>query len=523
MSVVERTSLMRVLGLAALAALVLALGHASAAHAEGGFTFVADPTEPSLPAGSFLVDVADLTGNSIPDLIVENQQTDTLGVMLGDGTGGFGPASSIPLAGHPDGVWVADFNDDGHPDLLVPIEAKAEPRDPNLVPDHVQILFGDGTGNFTVGPSIALPERGPVAVGDFTGNGNADVVVAPDGCWGGSNESKYYMLLGDGRGDLTPGPTTTSETGGCAPEVGDFTGNGRDDLVNYSQGHDGKTGHVELLPGEPDGGFGPAVLTAAEGVDLVAGPVDLAGDDPGLILQGLDGTGSFAVLSGNSTGAFTISHTYPTGQSNPFPSFAVGDFDGDGRADIATVGGSGIAVLENNGAGGFSPGPLVAASAATEDDDDAFAADVNGDGRPDLILGRLSSVSVFLNEAVAIEPVVSEPVDTRRRRASLAMSLKLSHGAHRGRRSLGVIGRLRLEQGLATSGAVCGGRVAIRVMSGNRTLARKTVALTTACTFSASLTIGARELRDARGPTVTVSFGGNAYLHGASARRRVQA
>lgn len=490
---------------------------APAARAEGAFTFVPDPSQPTLPAGSMLVGVADLTGNGVPDLIVENQRADTLGVMLGNGAGGFGPASSIALGGRPWLVQVADFNDDGHPDLLVPIETKSEPRELNPLPEHMEILFGDGAGNFTVGPQIALPEAGPVAVGDFTGDGNADVVVAPDGCWGGNNDSKYYMLLGDGHGDLTPGPTTLQETSGCAPEVGDFTGDGRDDLVIYSPGHRGETGAVELLPGEPAGGFGAAIASPAEGTDLVAGPADLNGDGHlGLILQGFSEPGSFAVLSGDGTGRFTVAHQYASGQGNLFSSFAVGDFSGDGQPDIATIGKSGIAVLENNGAGGFSPGPLVASAAASGDDDAAFVADVNGDGRPDLILAGPSTASVSLDE-----PVTSQPAASPRRSAHFAASLRLSRRAHGGRRSLRVDGRLLPGQGLAASDAVCSGQVSIRVSLHGRTLARKTVALTGACTFSGTLAIGARELRRGSRPTVSLWFAGNAYLLAASGHRQI--
>jgi hypothetical protein len=521
MASVDRAPRAKLALLAVSAVFLFASTLQSTARAQSSFTFVPDPTEPSLPAGSRLVEVADLTGNGVPDLIVENQQADTLGVVLGNGAGGFGPASSITLAGHPDGARVADFNDDGHPDLLVPIETKAEPREPNLLPEHVQILFGDGAGNFTVGAPIALPEPGSVYVGDFTGDGNADVVVAPD-CIAGS-ASEYHMLLGDGHGDLMMGPATTNAARGCYSEVGDFTGNGRDDLVTYSPGHVGETGEIQLLPGESGGGFGPETLTRAEGAGLVAGPADFGGGGQlDLILEGFSEPGSFAVLNGNGAGAFTVSHEYASGQSNLFSSFAVGDFDGDGHQDIATIGRSGIAVLENNGTGSFSPGPLVAASTATEDDGGAFVADVNGDGRPDLILGQLSGVSVLLNEAVAAKPVVKGSASTPRRSPSLLVSLELSHRTHRGMRSLGVTGRLRLEQGLTASGGVCAGHVLIRVTLDGRTLAGKTVRLSSECAFNVTLAINARELRDGRRPAVSVSFGGNSYLLAATVRRRVK-
>lgn len=60
--------------------------------------------------------MANLTGERVPDLVVENPQTDALGVMLGNGAGAFGAPSSIALDGHPLTPRIADFNGDGYPD-----------------------------------------------------------------------------------------------------------------------------------------------------------------------------------------------------------------------------------------------------------------------------------------------------------------------------------------------------------------------------------------------------------------------
>jgi len=384
-----------------IATLVIAvLAVPSSARASTGFTFVPDPWQPSLPAGSTLVAVADLTGNGITDLVVENSQNDTLGVMLGNGAGGFGPASSIPLGARPTGAEVAEFNDDGHPDLLVPIETKSQPRELNQVPEAVEILSGDGHGNFTVGPQVALPEPGEVRVGDFTSGGNADVVVTPSGCELGVDRSKLYMLLGDGHGNLIPGPTTADEAHGCGYQVGDFTGDGRDDLVTYAEGF-GENGKLIVLPSEPNGAFGPAITTPGppQAWFMPQGLADFDGNGTlGLLLDRFTEPSTFYVMSGNGSGAFTASGPYASGAPHLDFTPALGDFSGDGRVDIAAVA-FGIHILENNGAGVFSPGfvvPLISESVTQ-----AFVADVNGDGRPDIILGDQSGVSIYLDEPVS--------------------------------------------------------------------------------------------------------------------------
>ena len=419
-----------------MAALVLP----GSARASTGFTFVPDPSQPSLPAGSTLVAVADLTGNGIPDLIVENTQNDTLGVMLGNGAGGFGPASSIPLGARPTGAEVADFNDDGHPDLLVGIETKSQPREFNLVPEAVEILFGDGNGNFTVGQQVRLREQGNVQVGDFTAEGNADVMVVPSSCEIGIDNSKLYMLVGDGHGDLTPGPTTTDETPGCGYQVGDFTGDGRDDLLTQHLTAQGEE-TIVVLPSESDGSFGAPIVTPTPEFAPYAAFVGAAGDLYGngkldVVVRALkESAGQVVVMDGNGTGGFTVGGFYPLEQPNNYNfNVALGAFAGDGHVDIAAIGspfsGSPITVLTNSGDGLFSEVliPPLGVSYGS-----VFVADVNGDGRPDIILTVQSELHIFLDEPASPSSVPSSVPSSPLTKTSTPSVQKLSESAKRWR------------------------------------------------------------------------------------------
>jgi FG-GAP-like repeat len=493
--------------LASLLLLSLAMG------AQAGFTFVPDPAQPLLPPGSRLVTVADLSG--FQDLVIENAEADTLGVMLGDDHGDFSPASSISVPGHPAFVQVADFNEDGYPDLLVGLETKPPPTPhENTLPDHVEILLGDGHGNFTPGQLSALPEIGPIYVGDFNGDGHQDLLLAPDGCWGGVNSAKYYMLLGDGRGDLSRGPTSTSATdGGCASLAGDFTGDGRDDLVTRSIS---PTEAIVTLPGQADGTLGPAVTTPQSGTaSVVPGDTaDLNGDGKLDLVIGRFGgsTAQIETLIGNGAGAFEA-HTYAAEQSNPYGyGFVLGDFNVDGHIDVATLG-SQLAVLTNNGAGLLSPSfASPPATGATE----GFAVDVNGDGRPDLVLSWGPPVRVLLNEPAPGTPLTKAPSPV-----SLRVSLKLSRRPGRGGRSLRVNGRLVLGAGLSAGSSVCSGHVLIALRLRGRALSHVRATLSSSCSFSARLSVGSRALHARRAPTVLVSFGGNAHLRATSLRQRL--
>ncbi len=388
--------------------LVMAVALPGSAHASAGFTFVPDQAQPSLTPGSTVATVADLTGSGVPDLVLTDGANDRVGVMLGNGAGGFGAPTWYPVAGHPAFISVADFNNDGHPDLLVPVET-APPPTPleGAIPNKVQILFGDGQGNLTVGQPISLPEIGPVYVGNFTGAGGAeDVVVAPDGCWGGNDSNKYYMLLGDGHGDLAPGPVYTSpRVGGCGSFVGDFTGDGRDDILTQPMSP-GEEEAIVVLPGESSGNFGPPIVTPTPQLASYSAFVGRVGDLDGdgkldLVLRAIkQSADQVVVLHGNGAGGFTEAGSYPLEQPGTYNfNVALGAFAGDGHVDIAAIGAqaasSQLTLFANNGAGVFSDmltAPLAASFGSL------FVADVNGDGRPDLLLSLQSELHIFLDE-----------------------------------------------------------------------------------------------------------------------------
>jgi hypothetical protein len=491
-----------------LAALALASSSAlpAGAAAAPDFTFVADPTQPALPIGSNVVGVADLNADGAPDLIVENAQADTIGIMLGNGAGGFGAASSIPLGARPVWVRVADFNDDGHPDLLVPLETKATPREHNLLAEHLEILFGDGHGSFTTGPLIKLPTTGPIEIGDFNGDGNADVVLEPNGCYAEGNDRNYYMLLGDGHGDLVPAPTTAAETNTCFAEAGDFTHDGRSDLVMASLGNGPQD--VIVLPGLASGGFGPPIVTPdPQGGYFNGGIADFNGDGtPDLIIQLFHEPSTFDVLTGDGTGHFTASGPYASGAPHLFFTSAVGDFNGDGRADIAALG-EGLEALESVAPGGFSPGPLMSLPRGLWGR--PYVADVNRDGRPDLILnGQGSVVDVLLNERLPAS-------------ATLAIAWGVARHPRGRRRRVQVHGALQLTHGAAPTASACSGRVLIRLTHRGKPAGHQAVALSRTCSFTYMLALAPSKLALKRTLTVAVSFAGNTYLAATSARARI--
>ena len=296
----------------------------------GDGTFTATPVSPATGAQPLSIAVGDFNGDGKPDLAVANSGSNTVTILLGNGDGTFTRAASPATGNTPEFVAVGDFNGDGKQDLAVA----------NSGSNTVTILLGNGDGTFTAAASPATGSTPySIAVGDFDGNGKADLAVANYG------SNTVTILLANGDGTFRPGPESPG-TGGL-PEsvaVGDFNGDGKADLAVVSF----NTNEVRILLGNGDGTFmgtaSPATLSSPTFVAVG----DFNGDGiPDLVVASWGSftccpiaTTGLTVLLGNGDGTFTEA------QVGPEPGFqpnyvAVGDFNGDGKPDLAVANSSG--------------------------------------------------------------------------------------------------------------------------------------------------------------------------------------
>lgn len=363
-----------------LASLHAACGMASTEP--GSLSF--ERREVEVPGGSgSLLTAADLDGDGVVDLVAAAEAG--LAFLGGDGEGGFRPRETRPAGPAPVDVAVGDVDADGRPDFVVA----------NHGTQRVTLLLGGDEGPRTAGmrtlPVAVSPHVHAVAWADVDGDGVSDLVV--------DDRDGERLVVRRGGGDASFGPSRPVDVGGdpyrgfelvdldgdAAPDavaplersvavrwnegdgrfrrgprlevgfrpfsvsVGDFDGDGtpdvaagageREDGIMVWRGAGGRS--FEPAPGFP--------LPAGNG-PVTVGAVDLDGDGADEVLGTAYQSGVFVVLSASGHGrrlARVELGGHPWG-------IATGDFDGDGRRDVAVAGDGppGLWILANRAEGG---------------------------------------------------------------------------------------------------------------------------------------------------------------------------
>ena len=298
------------------------------------------------PAGAlpFGITVGDFNGDTNQDLVVSNNNSHDISVLLGTGTGSFGPKTDIATNGNPKDAVVGDFNGDGKQDLAVANVA------------DVSVFLGTGTGAF--GSRTGYPAHlvVDVAVGDFNGDGKEDLAVANAN---GQNapSTAASVLLGTGTGSFGTATDFTTGTDPRSIAVGDFNGDGNDDLATGN--NNANTGEVSVLLGNGSGEFGRNVDFAAH-----VGPRDIAASD-----FNRDGRDDLAVANEGDDVSVLLTPA-PVAEPSPralaFPRQARGTVGPPRTATIANRGASALRI-RGFSFGGTNPGSFLVGSDTCRD------------------------------------------------------------------------------------------------------------------------------------------------------------
>jgi hypothetical protein len=379
------------------------LGNGSGGQGNGVFVPKVDyPTGTgprSLVAGDFNTD-------GILDLAVANIDGNNVSVLLGNGSGGKGNgtfATSVNYSAgiNPYSVTTRDFNADSVLDLAAA----------NSGSDSVSVFLGNGSsgrGNGTFATKVDYPTaRDPrsMTTGDYNADSILDLVVA------NISASSVSVLLGNGsggRGDGTFATKVDYPTGTWPNSVttGDFNGNGILDLAVVNN----DSSNVSVLLGNGSGGRGDG--TFAPKVDYPTGTrpwTVTAGDfntDSILDLAVTNySSANVSVLLGNGSGdgTFLPKEDYLTG-TGPIP-VVTGDFNADGISDLAVANDASatVSILMGNGSGSRGNGTFAAKMdyAGVNEPWAATVGDFNADGILDLAVansGTNNTVGILLGK-----------------------------------------------------------------------------------------------------------------------------
>ena len=286
----------------------------------------------------------DLNGDGVLDLVVTNHtpgDNSDVSVLLGNANGTFQAAQNFTMGVSSSEVFLADMNRDGQLDLIT-VDG---------------IALGTGTGSFGFLVSYATLGLGAVvdhiAVADFNQDGVPDVAAtsisnAPPGT------DDLTILENDGTGNVVMGPTRNVGASVRSIAAGNINGDAYPDIV-VSLAGPATSGQLEVYLGGP-GAFlssvpGPPRLEAP-GWNVAVADMNNDGFGDVVVTAGSSVNGTMLndliVIPGNGNGTFAASKSF-TVLSGIRSRIAIADLDNDGRQDVLVSNDLGISRARNIG------------------------------------------------------------------------------------------------------------------------------------------------------------------------------
>ncbi|MFL5641810.1 MAG: FG-GAP-like repeat-containing protein [Chloroflexota bacterium] len=384
--------------LAALAVVIPVL--ASASHTSAASTLFAPYQSIALGSDTKAVAIGDVTGDGRADVVATSAQgfyADYrlyVSASLADGT--LAAPVSYPTPGtgtnRIESVAIGDITDDGREDVVVGAAGLGVLVYPQLA-----------TGLLGTPTVIPTPHTLRVAVGDLDGAGGIDLAAIG---WG---DDLVSVFLNDGQGSVGGATTYAARHSGYDDlEIGDVSGDGRDDIVVMS-GQTYATPNVSVLPQLAGGGFGAAAeyrvgdQINSSGIGLG----DVTGDGRLDVVAAYGGNrpqSRLAVFAQTSAGLLASPVSYPV-YDIPTP-VEVADLDKDGRGDVVTLHSAWLraGVSLGRADGTLAPEDLYNLPYGSYDPHGLAVGDFTGDGWPDLAIADSNNGLVILRNLGSAPP-----------------------------------------------------------------------------------------------------------------------
>lgn len=263
--------------------------------------------------------VGDVNGDGDVDLLY--LYIDQVVVRLGDGTGSFGPELTDETF-FCDQMELADVNGDEVLDVV----------GTTVYSDFLTVALGTGTGSFSLQDPLVTLNPNPVQLvaGDLTGDGNADVLSIHGIDHGGSGAVRAAASNGAGGFSVTDYISTLSGPGRDVT-LGDFTGDGILDTA-FTLGTGTSQIRISINNGTAQFGQSLAVnVTTSDATGIDAGDLNGDGDDDLAVGNGDD----VLVLLGTGAASFMPAISLPAAGHATF--VTIDDVTGDGVGDIIAI------------------------------------------------------------------------------------------------------------------------------------------------------------------------------------------
>ena len=269
--------------------------------------------------------------------------------------------TTLALGRGANSVAVADVNNDGKQDLITANNNYS-----------ISVLTNNGAGIFALATNFTPATGGMyVGAGDVNGDGKPDLAI---GVGGGDND--IFIYTNNGSGVFVSNATYhLFASPGCVALV-DVNGNGKSAFVA------GCSGNVFVYTNNGSGLFGQQSVFSSGSDWRQIVPSDVTGD--GMIdFVAVNFYGSVQTFINNSSGAFYMAASSTSvGGGHGAYGAAIADVNGNGLKDLVVAAGSAISVMYLSGFGVFTVQTNIPISA---DARSLTLADVNGDGKPDVI------------------------------------------------------------------------------------------------------------------------------------------